>query len=454
MNKEEYKELYEKARASIKELCDAIGDTRMLDFFAEEMARDEDLAPHIKAELKKAQKDPEISNLTVYDILQAQHYERARRLASEKPNAKGSKEILETPKSKAEIILARAKEAQAFKNKYPLMPSYNLAAIKKASTNLTDAMQKSGIIGEGARDIPALKDKDITTFFSLDFQGIDDDPAGSIKNYSGIKNLTFEEMRVLSRIFSILQYASENNKPCVINGYTIAECMPGGTDRIRKEVAEHYNDIIEKFRRLYVKIDATDEMRKRRIIGEDEKLVFEDFCISALKGEYRTRTGDTKTAYFIRDIPVPYVYADKSNQIVSIPRKDFDIRAINADGARSEAFMSMTTQRQNFVEYLLCRIYIMKNDLKRAKDALRSYESRRKKSPALPEKKIEDFCIQSHTIRFDTLFETCGAGDMTATEKNRARDFCKIALENWKQDGVISDYTVKAGKNASIKIEF
>lgn len=453
MNKEEYKELYEKARASIKELCDAIGDTRMLDFFAEEMARDEDLAPHIKAELKKAQKDPEICNLTVYDILQAQHYERARRLASEKPKAKGSKEILETPKSKAEIILARAKEAQAFKNKYPLMPSYPLAAIKRANTNLTDAMQ-GDIIGEGGRDIAALKDKDVTTFFSLAFQGLEDDKVGALDKYAGIKSLTFEEMRVLSRVFSIKQYANEKDKPCIINGYTIAKCMPGGARMITEAEAKHYDDIIEKFMRLWCKIDATDEMRKRRLIDDDTSLELEGMCIQGVKGTCRTRIGKALPAYYIYDIPLPYVYAEMASQIVSIPRKDFDIRAINADGTRSDAFMSMNAQRQNYVEYMLSRIYIMKNDLKRASAALRSYERRRKKAPELPKKKIEDFCNQSHTIRFDTLFKECGAGALDRTQAKRVRDFCATALENWKQDAVIRDYQINAGKNASITIAF
>lgn len=443
LTRKEYDEMTKGQKAIIEEICKMTNDDNLRLLLVEQLAKDKELIPLIRAELRKAKKDPEVLNLSVYDILDAQTDEKARALGWTPGK----------PKSKAEIILERAKEAQAFKNKYPLMPSYNLAAIKKANTNLTDAMQ-GGIIGEGGRDIAALKDKDVTTFFSLDFQGLEDDKAGALDKYTGIKSLTFEETRVLSRVFSILQYASENNKPCVINGYTIAECMPGGTRMITEAEAEHYNAIIEKFRRLYVTIDATDEMRKRGLIGEDETFELEDFCISALKGKYRTRKGDTKTAYIIRDIPIPYIYADKTNQILSIPRKDFDIRAINADGTRSDAFMSMNAQRQNFVEYLLCRIYIMKHDLKKAKDKKRNYDNRRKKSPELPEKALENFCEQSHVIRFDTLLKACGAGALDRTQAKRVRDFCATALENWKQDGVIKGYSIKAGKDASITITF
>ena len=101
LTRKEYDEMTKGQKAIIEEICKMTNDDNLRLLLVEQLAKDKELIPLIRAELRKAKKDPEVLNLSVYDILDAQTDEKARALGWTPGK----------PKSKAEIILERAKEA-------------------------------------------------------------------------------------------------------------------------------------------------------------------------------------------------------------------------------------------------------------------------------------------------------------------------------------------------------
>ena len=96
MNEQEWNKLTEEQQKTIAEICMLINDNSLQDLLADQLSKERELLPFIKTELKKAYKDPEVNNLTVFDILDAQ----TEKIAHDNNWI--------TTKSKAVIILERA----------------------------------------------------------------------------------------------------------------------------------------------------------------------------------------------------------------------------------------------------------------------------------------------------------------------------------------------------------
>ena len=452
MNEAEWNKLTEEQQTTIKEICELIHDDTLQELLAEQLAQERELLPHIKAELKKSKKDPEFNNISVFDVLDAQTEERGRRL-----DATSHAPGMETaPKSKALIILEKAFRRQALHNKYPAQPHYDIKSISVNNNTLINYLQDTQIIGAGAIDLPVMPKRDITTYTMISFEG---DTSGK---YAGIKNITELERSVLDRIYTLKKYANEHNMPCLIDGYIIASCMPGAAGKVTAQEAAYYNSLIEKFRDLKIYIDATDELREKGIeIPEGDTFILDDYCISTLSGKYRTRTGDIKPCYILRDIPLPHFYAEQIKQIITIPAELFDIKETLSDKNGKTKLLdkniSLTRTRQDIVTYMLRRIYIMRNDYQKAKELYRKFEAKRKrqaeeKKPVDDYKSIKDFCRMRHIIDFVTLFKESGVVDPSKTEAARLRKFCKDALTYWQAKGIIKGFEITTGKGANIKI--
>jgi len=452
MNKEEFDKLTQEQQEIINSICELVKDPTLQEILADQLAKDKELLPHIKAELKKAEKNKEVQNLTVYDILDAQNEQRARRL----DKSASAPDMPEAPKSKALIILERALRRQALHNKYPAQPNYNIKTISANNSALINYMTSCNVIGTGAFDLPVMPKRKITTYTMITF---DEDKSDL---YEDVKKLTEIERSILDRIYTLKKYANEHNMPCLIDGYIIASCMPGAGGKVTPQEAEYYNSIIEKFRDMKIYIDATDELRARGIdIPEGDKCVFDDYCISALRGQYRTKNGDIKDCYILRDIPLPHNYAEKIKQIITISADLFDIKETMPDKngklALTDTNISMTKERQNIVNYLLRRIFTMRNDFAKAKELYRKHEAKRKKqaeegAQVDEYKPIKDYCKQKHVIDFDTLYKVIGQPDPNKIKASRLREFCKLALTYWQAKGIIKSFEIKTGKNAQIKI--
>ena len=445
MNESEYNKLTEDQKAVINEICELINDTRLQDLLKEQLAKDQELLPHIKAELKKARKDPETNNLTVFDVLAAQTDKNARENLG-----------VNRPMSKAEVILNNSLRRLALTKKYPLQPRYDVKQIGMINNTLVNYLQDRQVIGAEPFDLPVMPKRDITAYTTIYF---DDESSG---NYAGITQFNELERAVSDRLYSLAKYAKEHNTPCLIDGYIIAACMPGGGGKVRPNEAELYNSIIEKFRHLFIYCDCTDEMRARgEDIPEGDTYILNDYYISAMGAEYRTKSGDIKKGYILRDIPLPYTYAEQTGQIITIPAELFDIKETIEDKEKGKIALldtnvRLTQTRQSIVNYLLRRIYIIKGDHKRSKDQYRKYEAKRKAQKdkgQTPDdfKPLQAFCKMSNLIKFDAIYKKAEI-EPTKAEALRLRNFCRDALNYWQAKQIIKGYEIHTGKDASIKI--
>ena len=129
---EKWEKLNNEALESIRQSCEAMHDETLLHLAQNEIEKDKALMPHINRELKKGKKDPELLNYTVFDILEAQNEERAAAL----DNASRTPEEIPQPKSRAAILLERARESLKAENEYKdALRPYILKELKALTNN-------------------------------------------------------------------------------------------------------------------------------------------------------------------------------------------------------------------------------------------------------------------------------------------------------------------------------
>lgn len=410
----------------------------------------EELKHYIELELKKALKDPKFNNLTIDDIFEAQQADT-------------------DPKSRAAIVLERAKARQQFETKHPLQPQYGgKEGIKKLSKNnsaLINAMQYREQIGTGAFDLNVMPKKNITSYVEMSFKN----DANGV--YSVIKNITPYERMVLDRAAACVKYANAHNFVCVVDGYIIGKLMPGNHEKVTEDEAEEINAILEKFWHLFIKIDATDEMRQRgHELAPGEAFIIEGYCLNLIGITYRTRTGQTKRGFIVVNDPLPQYYAELTGALISVNVDLLDIKTTTSKNGElvinKNKPLNMNKERQILADYMHRRIMIMKKQAERAKDAYRKQEAKRAKqkqagNPQDDYKTLEQYEREqglTPLIRFSSVFHELGmeyTGDKKSRDKLASlKEFCTQALNYWQACGLIAGYSIAGrGNDAKINIK-
>lgn len=131
-NREAIESVRETSAAILKEFHDEALANSILQLAQNEIEKEKALMPHIAKELKKGKKDPELLNYTVFDILEAQNEERAAALDA----TIRTPEEIPQPKSRAVILLERARESLKAENEYKdALRPYVLEEIKALKNN-------------------------------------------------------------------------------------------------------------------------------------------------------------------------------------------------------------------------------------------------------------------------------------------------------------------------------
>lgn len=147
-NREAIESVRETSAAILKEFHDEALANSILQLAQNEIEKEKALMPHIAKELKKGKKDPELLNYTVFDILEAQNEERAAALDA----TSRTPEEIPQPKSRAVILLERARESLKAENEYKdALRPYVLEEIK--------ALKNNAAYGLSIDDILALYSK-------------------------------------------------------------------------------------------------------------------------------------------------------------------------------------------------------------------------------------------------------------------------------------------------------
>lgn len=207
---------------------------------------------------------------------------------------------------------------------------------------------------------------------------------------------------------------------------------------------------LEKMRRgIRVKVDATEEMQRRRITDDEgnpiTRFVLDDTLLSLRGVEAKAGNKEVK-AYMITAEPLLYSYSRTIGQVLTAPAAILNIK----DG--TGATIANTDSRISIKTYLWQRIAVMKHDEQEAAEALRKHNDRRRKDKSIEEKPLAAFRKQSRTILFETLFKESGQETTDRRTQMKNRDFTTDVLQYWKQAGYIKDYEQQTKGRAIIGV--
>ena len=289
-------------------------------------------------------------------------------------------------------------------------------------------------INAGAFDLTVIpgkkKQKEITVYVMATYE-----PEKGI-----VSNLTEYERDVSDAIMSIWEQAIKEGKPAAFTTDSLYRAMPGRGKRASPQQKGAITKATEKFLHLWLDVDATDELRKRGVIGTGDTYHVKDYYLRAQEHIYKATGGQSVRAWLIRGEPLILSYAKLTGQLLTVPATYLSIEKVK-QGKTSGELVTMNESRQAMTSYMLRRIAVMKHDLKRAKEKMRSYNRRRAKDKTLEELPLTDFREQSDTILFSTLFKVTGTESSNRELTRRNREFCFDVLDYWKTVGYIKDYS-------------
>jgi hypothetical protein len=313
--------------------------------------------------------------------------------------------------------------AESIAAKLPLVQGIRLTAHTMPNNALMNTLQQKPAINAGAFDMVVAnakgRRKEITAYTMIEF----DPGETSIKITDA--HLSEYERQVSDAVISLWIEAVKEKLPPIFTPDMIFRAMPGGSDTASPQQKGAITKTIEKFRRLHITVDATEEMRKRGVIGSNATFKLDNFYLSATHAEYKVKNGgQTVNAYKIDTEPIILTYCTMTKQLLTVPAKYLAVEKVKKGRASGE-LVTMTADRQAMTGYMLRRIAVMKHDRKN---------------------KVQ---TQSNVILFDTLFSETGTKTDNRKQTMINRNFCFDVLDYWKVSGFIKGYT-KQEKGRSI----
>lgn len=314
------------------------------------------------------------------------------------------------------------------------------------NNTLINVLQSKSVINAGAFDMPVMpatkKRKEVTAYVDVSME---------TKTDSGITitdaHLTEYERQVYDAIVTLWITATEEQIEPIFTLDKIYSNMPGSGERATPQQRGAITKAIERFRRLHIVLDATEEMRRRGKIGEKSTFTMDNFFLTATRAKYTIEKGGQEViAYRIDSKPINLIYAEMTKQILTVPVKVITFSKVKPNPADKSLVtistepIAMNESRQAMAGYLLRRVCVMKHDLEEAREEKRSYDRKRLRNKDLKEKSVEAFRKQSSVILFSTLFETTGTATDNRDKALDNRKFCYEILEYWKAIKFIADY--------------
>lgn len=184
---------------------------------------------------------------------------------------------------------------------------------------------------------------------------------------------------------------------------------------------------LEKMRRIHITVDATEEMKKRKLTIDGKQVTsckFDDYLLSLRAVEVKAG-GRTVKAYLMTAEPVLLTYAKLTKQLATVPAELLDIKKVDK-GKATTVSVANSDARIAVKGYILRRIAIIKHD-------------KTAKNPK-----------QSNIIKFDSLFAETGIPQ----DSNSAniKKYAFQVLDYYTATGYIQGYTKrkKAGKGGGI----
>ena len=378
------------------------------------------IIPFFLEEIERLKQEPGRENLSLRDFMRnvdeggnaiVSLFEIAAKTAAERAAAAAGTE-------------AEAAAIEKGIEQLPMLQALTAASHVMPNNPLMNALQQKPAINAGAFDLVVSnasgRRKEITAYAMITY-----DP-GETGVTMTAPHLTEYERQVSDAVISLWLEAEKNNLPPVFSPDMIFRAMPGGSDKPSAQQKGAIARAIEKFRGLLIFVDATDEMKKRGVIGATGKYVFDEKYLNVRRHTYRIKNGGMIVqGYELLGQPVILTYSKLTNQLLTVPAKYIAVEKVKR-GKPSGELVTMTADRQAMTGYLLRRIAVMKHDKKN-------------KHPH-----------QSTIILFDTLFTETGTATSDRKQTMLNRNFCFEVLDYWKATGYIKDYkTQQKGRSIS-----
>jgi hypothetical protein len=348
----------------------------------------------------------------------------------------------------AEAIISESEQQAAIEQVTQTIKSIVPQNHVMPNNTLMNVLQSKEVINAGAFDMsvmPATKRrKEVTAYVDVSME-TQTDSGITITN----AHLTEYERQVYDAIITLWITANEEQIEPIFTLDMIYRNMPGSGERATPQQKGAITKAIERFRRLHIVLDATEEMRRRGKIGEKSTFTMDDYFLTATRAKYTVEKGGQEViAYKITSKPLNLIYAEMTKQILTVPVKVITFSKVKPNPADKSLVtistepITMNESRQAMAGYLLRRICVMKHDLEEAKEEKRSYDRKRRQSANkdLEEKPVEAFRKQSDVILFSTLFEATGTATDNRDKALDNRKFCYEILEYWKAIKFIADY--------------
>lgn len=333
------------------------------------------------------------------------------------------------------------------------MPALIPQAHVMPNNALMNVMQQSGLINAGEWNVPVIpakgRQKEITAFTIIDYS-----PGESGITITDPK-ITEHERQISDAIISLWVEAERQEVEPVFTIDAVYRAMPGGGDKASPQQEAAIAAAIEKFRKTHMTVDATEELRRRKVIDETETVTFDEYYFQIRRAKRTSKhSKQSVVAYQITSKPVILKYAEMTHQILTVPPKFLTVSKVKG-GLITNEVITMNADRQAITGYMLRRISIMKHDKEEARERLKQYRRQQQKNPEMENKPLEAFKKQSSTILFDTMFSQAGIKTTDRKQLMLYRNFCYDVLQYWQATGFIKGYAEqnKGKKITGIDIE-
>lgn len=446
-------EFYRELQASVNAVTSFISEHKAEFDALSEVAKDiRGLIPFLQMELDEAQNDPLIKGKTTRDIFR--HGITATGEITDSP----FKELIERAKKRREeyeSAAATVAETEQVIEELQTIQGITPRSHVMPNNALMNDLTGKEAINAGEYDMivrnASKRQKEITAYTMITF-----DPGETDITITDAK-LSEYERQVSDAIVSLWIEAKAQQLQPIFTADMIFRAMPGGGDKASPQQRGAITKTIEKFRRLKIYVDATEEAKRRGFDLKGGKYVFDEYYLQVRRHTFQIKNGGAVVQGFeILSQPIIYTYCKLTNQLLTTPAENILIREVK-NGVITPVPLMMNANRQALTGYMLRRILVMKRSREDAQDKKRSYDAKRKKAAKtgeiLPEKPLEDFIKQKPVILFAEMFSATGTETASRSQTQDNRNFCFSVLDFWKAKGLIKGYSIRKTGRAITALE-
>lgn len=237
------------------------------------------------------------------------------------------------------------------------------------------------------------------------------------------KPYTEFDRQVQDAVSSLWEYGHKSH---IVTPDMVARAMTHktNTEKVSPQFKGAVTKSIEKMWAIRIELDASEEIKKRKILQAGkpvDKLIYNGNLLALEKIEIGAG-GKTVKGYHILREPILLSYAKMTKQLATVDARLLDIKEVDKKGNVTTVSIKSNEARVAVNGYLLRRIAVMKNDRTNKKTK------------------------QSNIILFDTLFEETGIPQ--DSNARRIKDYTFQVLDYFKAMDYIKGYTKRKNRKS------